>query len=274
MRRLSVLLSLLVLAGCGRAATSAMPAGPAGPAAARPGYGVADRFDPGMLRMRLIGAQPGWPGPRLPLAPPPRKLDCGRLKCVALTFDDGPGEATDKVLDLLAAHHARATFFVLGQMVTDKSRDFVRRMVAEGHEVGNHSWDHAALAGLSADAVRRELDRTQDVVRRVAGVRMTLMRPPYGSTNHEVENVARQEGLAQILWAVDTLDWRDRDPAIVAKRCCSAKPGDIVLMHDIHPTTIAALPRLLDELDRKGFTYVTVSELLGSPAPGKQYFNR
>ena len=100
---------------------------------------------------------------------------------------------------------------------------------------------------------------------------MRLMRPPYGSTNHEVEAVTKQEGLAQIMWDVDTLDWRDRNAALVAKRCEEAKPGDIVLMHDIHPTTVEALPRLLDELDRKHFTYVTVSELIGSLTPGKAY---
>jgi peptidoglycan-N-acetylglucosamine deacetylase len=277
MRIGSVLLSFALLAGlagCGQTGTSAVPvvSRMAGPAPPR--YPIGKGFDPGVLRMRLTAAQPRWPGPRLPLAPPPRRIDCKSVKCVALTFDDGPGENTDKVLDLLAAHHARATFFVLGQMITDKTRDYIRRMVSEGHEVGNHSWDHASLTGLSPEALRRELDRTQEAVRQVAGVRMSLMRPPYGSTNHQVEAVTRQEGLAQIMWAVDTLDWRDRNPALVATRCEKAKPGDIVLMHDIHPTTIEAVPRLLDELDRKGFTYVTVSELLGNPTPGKQYSNR
>jgi peptidoglycan/xylan/chitin deacetylase (PgdA/CDA1 family) len=89
-----------------------------------------------------------------------------------------------------------------------------------------------------------------------------------------VEAVTRQEGLAQILWALDPLDWRDRNAATVVRRCGEAKPGDIVLMHDIHPTTVQAVPHLLDQLDKKGFTYVTVSELLGSLTPGKQYTKR
>ncbi|MEW9533469.1 polysaccharide deacetylase family protein [Microbispora sp. NPDC049125] len=271
-------LSLLLVSGCAEARSaasvvSAIGAG-TGTGESRSHFRAAKDFDAEILRMRLVAAQPAWPGPRLPAAPPARRIDCRQHRCVALTFDDGPGDNTGTVLDILAAHHARATFFLLGQMITGGTRDFVRRMVAEGHEVGNHSWDHAALAGLSSAALSRELDRTQDVVRRTTGVRMTLMRPPYGSTNKEVEAASRKEGLAQIMWAVDTLDWRDRNPALVAKRCGEAKPGDIVLMHDIHPTTVKALPHLLDELDRKGFTYVTVSELLGSPLPGKQYFNR
>ncbi|WP_433497637.1 polysaccharide deacetylase family protein [Sphaerimonospora sp. CA-214678] len=283
-----VLLSLLLLAGCGQLAGCGRGAERTGstggdgaaprvvpmraPASQR--FGTRAHFDTGALRMRLAGSQPHWPGPRLPVAPPPRRVDCERLKCVALTFDDGPGEQTDRVLDALAAHRARATFFMLGQMITDGTREFVRRMVSEGHQLGNHSWDHPSLAGLSSEALKRELSRTQDIVRQVTGVRMHVMRPPYGATNHQVAAATRQEGLAQILWAVDTLDWRDRNAGIVAKRCGEAKPGDIVLMHDIHPTTVQALPHLLDTLDRKGFTYVTVSELLGALVPGKEYLGR
>lgn len=147
-------------------------------------------------------------------------------------------------------------------------------MASEGHELGNHTWDHASLSGLSTEAMRRELERTQEAVFKITGVRMRLMRPPYGATNKSVEEESKQEGLSQILWAVDTLDWLNRNPTVIAQRSAAAKPGDIVLMHDIHPTTVQALPHLLDELDRKGFTYVTVSELLGSPAPGKTYTNR
>ncbi|MBP2703260.1 polysaccharide deacetylase family protein [Microbispora sp. RL4-1S] len=274
MRIGSVLLALLVLAGCGQVRASDPDAAAQAPMPEAMRQARAARFDPGVLRLRLVGAQPGWPGPRLPVAPPPRRIDCTHARCVALTFDDGPGENTGRLLDILAAHHARATFFLLGQMVTKETQGFVRRMVAEGHEVGNHSWDHASLTGLSGEALARELERTQAVVRQVAGVRMRLMRPPYGATDHKVEEATRREGLSQIMWALDTLDWRDRNAGIVAGRCGAAKPGDIVLMHDIHPTTVEAVPRLLDELDRKGYTYVTVSELLGSPVPGKQYFNR
>ncbi|WP_169947615.1 polysaccharide deacetylase family protein [Microbispora sp. H11081] len=271
MRIGSVLLSLLLLGGCAHARTVTSVG--ERPAAPHPRFGTPGRFDPDLLRFRLAGSQRGAP-PRLPAIPPPRTVDCRRHKCVALTFDDGPAEYTGHVLDLLAAHHARATFFLLGQMVTDETRDFVRRMASEGHEIGNHSWDHASLPGLSADGLHRQLDRTQEVVRKVTGVRMRLMRPPYGATNPAVDAGTRQAGLSQIMWAVDTLDWLNRNPAVIAQRSAAAKPGDIVLMHDIHATTVQALPHLLDELDRKGFTYVTVSELLGATTPGKKYTNR
>lgn len=273
-----VLLSLLLLAGCGELAGCGRGTERTKPRVlpmhANRRFGTDPRFDPNLLGMRLAGAQRGWPGPRLPVAPPRRKIDCETRKCVALSFDDGPAEHTGAVLDLLAAHRARATFFMLGALIDDTTRDIVRRMVAEGHELGNHSWDHASLVGLSPEALKRQLSRTQDIVHRVTGVRMRVMRPPYGATNHRVAEATKQEGLAQILWAVDTLDWRDRDAALVAKRSGAAKPGDIVLMHDIHQTTVRALPRLLDELDRRGFTYVTVSELLGDLVPGREYVSR
>ncbi|GAA4571105.1 polysaccharide deacetylase family protein [Planotetraspora kaengkrachanensis] len=266
-----VLLSLLLAAGCGEARSHAVPS----PSSkSHHAFRVGGQFDAEVFGSRLAARQRGWPGPRMPVAPPPRKIDCRQLKCVALTFDDGPGDQTGHVLDVLAAHHARATFFMLGEMVTDNTRDIVRRMVSEGHELGNHSWGHPSLVGLSEAALRRELERTQDVVQQATGVRMRVMRPPYGSTNHEVEAMAKQQGLAQIMWDLDTLDWRDRNAGLVAKRSGEAKPGDIVLMHDIHPTTVEALPRLLDELDRKKFTYVTVPELLGGVTPGKQYHNK
>ncbi|WP_405086722.1 polysaccharide deacetylase family protein [Microbispora sp. NBC_01389] len=273
-----VLLSLALLAGCAQN-RSAPPLRGAERKAVRAvaphfRFGPVRRFDADLLRWRLAGAQRGAPGARLPAVPPPRQVDCRQHRCVALTFDDGPAEYTGHVLDLLAAHHARATFFMLGQMITGETRDFVRRMASEGHELGNHTWDHASLSGLSTEAMRRELERTQEAVFKITGVRMRLMRPPYGATNKSVEEESKQEGLSQILWAVDTLDWLNRNPTVIAQRSAAAKPGDIVLMHDIHPTTVQALPHLLDELDRKGFTYVTVSELLGSPAPGKTYTNR
>ncbi|MEV0615517.1 polysaccharide deacetylase family protein [Nonomuraea sp. NPDC050404] len=224
--------------------------------------------DPVVLAKRLVSMQSGWPRSR--------KFDCAKLKCVALTFDDGPGEHTGRLLDLLSSRDVRATFFVIGQMVAaDKEGRTVRRIVDDGHEIGNHSWSHPALAGLSQEALKRELKYTDDIVRKLTGVRMRVMRPPYGSTDDQVEAETRREGLAQILWNVDTLDWRDRVAATVAKRAGDAKPGSIVLLHDIHRSTVDAVPKLLDSLDRKGYTFVTVSELYGrTPSPGRTYTER
>lgn len=224
--------------------------------------------DPVALAKRLASMQAGWPRSR--------RFDCARIKCVALTFDDGPGEHTGRLLDLLSSRDVRATFFVIGQMVAaDPGGHTVRRIVDEGHEIGNHSWSHPPLAELPHAAVRRELQDTENIVQRLTGVRMRVMRPPYGSTDEDVAAETRREGLAQILWSVDTLDWRDRASTVVAKRAGGAKPGSIVLMHDIHPSTVDAVPTVLDTLARKGYTFVTVSELYGkTPTPGKMYLAR
>ncbi|MFB9890686.1 polysaccharide deacetylase family protein [Planobispora takensis] len=213
--------------------------------------------------------------PELPTPPPERATDCGKTRCVALTFDDGPGEHTGALLDTLAAHRARATFFVLGGMVEQNGGEDLRRMVAEGHELGNHGWSHAALTGLSRAGIRSELRRTQEIVERETGVRMALMRPPYGATDGRVAAESRSQELAQILWSLDTMDWRDRDAAVVSRRAARATPGSIVLMHDIHPTTVKAVPKLLENLAGKDFTFVTLSELYGgAPSPGRRYSRR
>ncbi|GAA3840195.1 hypothetical protein GCM10022226_73290 [Sphaerisporangium flaviroseum] len=234
---------------------------------------VRGNVDPRLLAARVIAQQPGWPGARPIVAPHRRSIRCEQIKCVALTFDDGPFDYTGKVLDMLAEHHAKATFFVVGHMVNAQTGFTLRRMVSEGHELGNHSWDHPTLTALSHEALRGQLERTQEVVRAVTGTTMRLMRPPYGATDGKVAEETARAGLAQIMWDLDTLDWRDRDSALVARRASAAPPGSVVLMHDIHKSTVEAVPRLLRELDAKGYTFVTVSELYGTRelTPGKRY---
>jgi peptidoglycan/xylan/chitin deacetylase (PgdA/CDA1 family) len=152
----------------------------------------------------------------------------------------------------------------------------VRRELAEGHAIGDHSWSHPRLSAISDGAVRSELVRTLGEIRRATGSGTPLMRPPYGATNRHVAAVTRHMGMAQILWSVDTNDWRDRNSAIVAHRAVSwARPGGIILMHDIHPTTVNAVPKILAGLAHRGFTFVTVPELFGGRAlkPGQVYFD-
>ncbi|MFC4060688.1 polysaccharide deacetylase family protein [Planomonospora corallina] len=231
--------------------------------------------DPETLSRNLTQIQPQWPRGGFPVPPPARKTDCARLRCVALTFDDGPGEHTASLLDALAEHRARATFFVVGQVVDGGDGRDLRRMVAEGHELGNHSWSHSDLAGLPEGGIEQELRRTQEVVRRITGVRMTLMRPPYGATDDRVAEMSRRAGLAQILWSLDTLDWLERDGAALLRRAGTAEPGSIVLMHDIHRETVEAVPRLLEDLTARGYTFVTLSELYGHAlTPGQAYLER
>ena len=183
---------------------------------------------------------------------------------IAMTFDDGPSATlTPKLLDLLAAHHIKATFFVIGENVAEHP-DIVARAAREGHEIANHSWSHPNLAKLSDEAVRRQLSRTDDAIESATGTRPTLLRPPYGSiTEREKRWIHDEFGYQIVLWDVDPYDWKRPGPAVVRNRILQeTRPGSIVLSHDIHPGTIEAMPSTFDALEAKGFKFVTVSELI------------
>lgn len=200
------------------------------------------------------------------------RVDCERERCVALTYDDGPGLPTPRLLDILQRKHARATFFLVGEMI--QLRPATARRIARGHhEIGVHGWDHTNLTTLSTERTRRQLVRTIRIIRHVTGVRPTISRPPYGATNRRVRMVEPQLGLAEILWDVDTADWLHRDPDSVIRRALrGVRRNSIILMHDIRPTTVDAAPRLIRALRHRGFKLVTVTELLGETIPGRSYY--
>ena len=188
---------------------------------------------------------------------------------IAMTFDDGPSAVlTPKLLDLLAARHIKVTFFVIGENVAEHP-EIVARAAREGHEIGNHSWSHPNFAKMSQENVRSQIQRTDDAIKNATGKRPTLLRPPYGSiTPHEKQWIHDQFGYDIILWDVDPLDWKRPGPAVVRSRILKeTRPGSIVLSHDIHPGTIEAMPSTLDELEAKGFKFVTVSELIDMATP-------
>jgi len=188
---------------------------------------------------------------------------------IALTFDDGPNvPLTPKLLDLLAARHLKATFFVVGQNAADHP-DILKRAVREGHEIANHSWSHPNLGKMSDEAVRRELQKTDDAIAAAIGKRPTLMRPPYGSiTAHQKRWIHDEFGYRIIIWDVDPLDWKRPGPSVVTARILKeTKAGSIVLAHDIHAPTIEAMPATFDQLMKKGFKSVTVTELLAMATP-------
>jgi peptidoglycan-N-acetylglucosamine deacetylase len=188
---------------------------------------------------------------------------------IAMTFDDGPHTTlTPKLLDLLAAHHIKATFFVLGECV-EQNPDVLRRAAREGHEIGNHSWSHPNFGKMSDEAVRSQLRRTDEIIKSVTGVRPTLLRPPYGSISARQKHWIHEEfGYQIIMWDVDPLDWKRPGPMTVCNRIVrETRPGSIVLSHDIHPGTIEAMPATLDQLEAKHFKFVTVSELLNRATP-------
>ncbi len=186
-----------------------------------------------------------------------------------MTFDDGPSEKlTPGLLDILAAHHIHATFFVIGQNV-ERYPEILQRAVREGHEIGNHSWSHPAFGKMSDAAVRREIEKTDDAIRAAIGHAPVLLRPPYGSiTARQKQWIHSEFGYRIILWDVDPLDWKRPGPSVVEHRIVSeTRPGSIILSHDIHPGTIKAMPDTFDQLQAKGFKFVTVSELIAMGKP-------
>jgi peptidoglycan/xylan/chitin deacetylase (PgdA/CDA1 family) len=207
--------------------------------------------------------------------PAPPAPNCLVLRCVALTFDDGPVADTQRLLSMLATDGVRATFFTVGEMVTDHP-EMVRAEVAAGDEVGNHSWSHPQLTHLSDSAVRSQVERTAQAIEDAGAPRPTLFRPPYGDLDARVRTDLAAEGEPAILWSVDTLDWLHRDPNSVYRRAVNGvRPGSVVLMHDIHPTTVTAVPRIIATLKERGYTFVTVSELYGDELkPGVAYAGR
>ncbi len=203
-----------------------------------------------------------------PLAPAVPGVTINRVavqdKVVALTFDDGPhGSRTPQVLDILRNNGVKATFFVQGVNV-QAYPGVLKRMVAEGHEVGNHTWNHAYLSKVSRATAESQLQRTNDAIEKACGVKPVIMRPPGGYTNSGVAAWARQRfGFTTIMWDVDTNDWRKPGVSVVAARGMNgAKPGSIILVHDIHASTVAAIDSMVKGLKARGYELVTVSELI------------
>ena len=190
------------------------------------------------------------------------EIDCFEVACVALTFDDGPSIYTEGLLDVLKEHDVQATFFILGQSARIQS-ETVSRMFEEGHQIGNHTWNHPNLTQLSDELIRQQIQQTDDILTQIIGEPTQHLRPPYGAYNDRVRAVS---GLPIIFWSVDPLDWRDRDAEIVAARIIDSPVGAIILSHDIHRTTVAAVPTIIVALKSRGIHIVTVTKLF-EPQP-------
>ena len=188
---------------------------------------------------------------------------------VAMTFDDGPhGANTPRLLEMLRQRKIHATFFLVGQCVAEFP-DIVKKIVADGHEIANHSWSHPQLSAMSESAVRDQLQRTHDAIIAACGVTPKIMRPPYGAFTARQRAWAHGEwGYKCILWDVDPLDWKVRNSEHVKTEILKQTvPGSIILSHDIHKSTVDAMPETLDALLAKGFKFVTVSELVAMDKP-------
>jgi peptidoglycan/xylan/chitin deacetylase (PgdA/CDA1 family) len=184
-----------------------------------------------------------------------------RKNQVALTFDDGPDEMTRDYLDCLAQLGARATFFLIGENAK-KHPDLVLEYVRAGHEVAGHGYTHRVFPELAPAVLVDELERTADLLPASIAPR-PLVRPPQGRVTPQAIARVAAAGFTSVLWSLDSDDCRTDDPDVVVERVNEATGGEIILLHELQPWTLAAVPRIVENLRRSGFEFVTVGELLG-----------
>ena len=190
--------------------------------------------------------------------------DADGTKYVALTFDDGPHQIlTPRVLDILKSKNAKATFYVMGVKVGIHP-EIVRRASQEGHEIGNHVYDHPVLTKIKPQELDHQIKVTNEAIRSAIGYEPKTLRPPYGNTNRKVNNeISNKYGLDVIFWSHDILDWRfPKKSDIVDGALKKVNNGAIILAHDVHTNTIESMPDMIDALKEKGFKFVTVSDLI------------
>ena len=195
---------------------------------------------------------------------------------IALTFDDGPSNTlTPKLLAVLEEKGVHVTFFMLGQMVIDADPAILTRMLADGDELGNHSYDHSIYTDLTEDQVRSELTKTNDAIFAATGVYPTVMRPPTGGSNATVLALSKEMNMPVANWSYESCpeDWlkEHQTPEFISQYVIDkAANGHIVLLHDIHSATVESIAAMIDGLKAKGFRFATVSELLAAQPGGKQ----
>ncbi len=181
---------------------------------------------------------------------------------IALTFDDGPRRSTTTaLLDGLSQRGVKATFFLIGGQIVG-NEDVVRRMDAEGHQIGIHTYDHVMLTGLNRADFDAQVDRTRQLLKNVLGHNDFLLRPPYGMLD---EGVRAMAGSPIILWSIDPEDWGDKNTEREVRHIVSkARDGSIILLHDIYPTSVEAALQVVDALHEQGYLFVTVEELFAA----------
>lgn len=202
-------------------------------------------------------------------------VDCAVVKCVALTFDDGPGPYTDRLLNILTEHDARATFFLIGNKVAANPAG-AQRIAGAGMEIGSHTWEHPNMTTIPSDDVPGQLSKANEAIIAATGRTPTLWRPAGGLTNDAVNEQAAGLGLAAILWDVIPFDWiNDSDTAATRYMLMTQiQPGSVVLFHDTYSSTVDLVYQFIPVLKANGYHLVTVSELLGPQAPGSVYGSR
>ncbi|MEN3188792.1 MAG: polysaccharide deacetylase family protein [Atribacterota bacterium] len=179
---------------------------------------------------------------------------------VALTFDDAPNGATKEILGILKEQKVRATFFLIGSQVK-KYPDIAQAIVRGGHEIGNHSYSHRLDESFTLEDILDDLKRAEDIIRDVTGSLPAYFRPPRGFTNGEIKEACGRMGYTIVMWWVDSRDWQLGGQEILDRVYSHLRPGGIVLLHSV-PQTVRILPQMIQGLKERGYTLVTVSELL------------
>ncbi|MDQ1299261.1 MAG: peptidoglycan-N-acetylglucosamine deacetylase [Campylobacterota bacterium] len=189
------------------------------------------------------------------------------VKSVALTFDDAPDENnTYKLLDILKEHNVKAAFFMIGGTMEDDNITVTKQTYAQGHLVLNHSYNHPRMTNLAQSDMSLQLTRTSQKIESITGQYPTLFRPPYGSINATVVDTINEHNMTTVLWSLDSLDWTLQDPeAVIQNVTSNVRNGDIILMHR-NRVSVAALPKIIENLKEKGYTFVKLDGMLGVKA--------
>lgn len=255
----ALLTCALVLAGCAGTGQTASPVA-SGTAAPSPA-GSAPAASPSATASRTAPT----PTPSASAEP-----DCRKLKCIALTYDDGPSTLTPQLLKAFTDRKATATLFMLGN-AAETYPETVRKAHQQDFEIANHTYDHKPINELSDEKVAWEVSKTNKVLAKITGETPTLMRPPYAARTTRTDRVVGRNGLAVVVWNNSPEDWvasNQSAEAITRLTLQRSSRNSIILMHDIHPWTVDAAPAIIDGLHKQGYTLVTVSQLLGSTKPG------
>ncbi len=219
--------------------------------------------------LAIFCAISGSPGQELPAADPPAKISA---RLVALTFDDGPSiRYTPQILDILAKDSIKATFFVIGKNV-QKRPEILKRIVSQGHQIGNHTWSHPTLLPFASHKeIKLQLLKTESIVDSLTSIKTHVFRPPHGWESRRMVKCIVHLGYTIVNWTIDPNDWKHPSPRIITKRISSKMHAcEIVLLHDglnmhqdpMQENTIVALPFIIAAFKDKGYRFVTIDELL------------
>lgn len=177
-----------------------------------------------------------------------------KLKVVSITFDDGPSENTNSILDILKKHNTRASFFVVGEFA-ESSPEIIARAAAEGHLIGNHTYSHSNYSGvLSTHKMVEEIELTNQIIQNITNKTPKYFRPPFGVTNPNIASAIKITGMESVGWSVRSLDTTIKDSQLIIKRVLrQIHPGAVILLHDTTPNILFILDKLILNLKEKGY---------------------